>query len=275
MNAITGLTTLALKTDLTPKQRDYLVKIESSARALLGIINDTLDFSKIEAGKLSLETISFDLDDVLNNLSSVVGMKAMEKDLELLFDVSDNVPDTLTGDPLRLGQVLLNLTGNALKFTESGQISIRVELALPERAPKEAAADTVLLRFTVRDTGIGMTAEQVDRLFQAFSQADGSTTRKYGGTGLGLTICKRLVEMMGGTIDVESEPGRGSLFTFTARFGLRKEEKKPRREMPIDIKGMRVLVVDDNPTAREILNDALESFSFEVSQVATGAEAIA
>ena len=274
MNAITGLTTLALKTDLTPKQRDYLVKIESSARALLGIINDTLDFSKIEAGKLSLETISFDLDDVLNNLSSVVGMKAMEKDLELLFDVSDNVPDTLTGDPLRLGQVLLNLTGNALKFTESGQISVRVELA-QGNAPKEASADTVLLRFTVRDTGIGMTAGQVDRLFQAFSQADGSTTRKYGGTGLGLTICKRLVEMMGGTIDVESEPGRGSLFTFTARFGLRQEEKKPRREMPIDIKGMRVLVVDDNPTAREILNDALESFSFEVSQVATGAEAIA
>ncbi len=276
MNAITGLSALALKTDLTSKQRDYLTKIESSARTLLGIINDTLDFSKIEAGKLSLETIDFDLDDVLNNLSSVVGMKAMEKDLELLFDVSGNVPDTLVGDPLRLGQVLLNLTGNALKFTDAGQISVRVELAPEEDKEKEAVAKSTMLRFTVSDTGIGMTTEQVERLFQAFSQADGSTTRKYGGTGLGLTICKRLVEMMGGSIQVDSEPGRGSRFTFTARFGAQQEaKKKPRQEMPIDIKGMRVLVVDDNPTAREILSDALESLSFEVSQVATGPEAIA
>ncbi len=275
MNAITGLSTLALKTDLTPKQRDYLIKIESSARTLLGIINDTLDFSKIEAGKLTLETINFDMDDVLNNLSNVVGMKAMEKDLELLFDVDGNVPDTLIGDPLRLGQVLLNLTGNALKFTDAGQISVRVERAQEEDEEKEAATKSTQLRFTVSDTGIGMTTEHAQRLFQAFSQADGSTTRKYGGTGLGLTISKRLVEMMGGDIQVESEPGRGSRFTFTVRFGIPEEVSKLRHELPIDIKGMRVLVVDDNPTAREILNDALESFSFEVSQVATGPEAIA
>jgi CheY-like chemotaxis protein len=275
MNAITGLSVLALKTDLTPKQRDYLAKIESSARTLLGIINDTLDFSKIEAGKLALETINFDMDDVLNNLSNVVGMKAMEKDLELLFDVGGNVPDTLVGDPLRLGQVLLNLTGNALKFTDAGQISVRVERVPEEDEAKEAATKSTQLRFTVSDTGIGMTTEQVERLFQAFSQADGSTTRKYGGTGLGLSISKRLVEMMGGSIQVESEPGRGSRFTFTARFDVPEEVSKLRHEMPIDIKGMRVLVVDDNPTAREILSDALESFSFEVSQVATGPEAIA
>ena len=275
MNAITGLSVLALKTDLTPKQRDYLTKIESSAKTLLGIINDTLDFSKIEAGKLALETIDFDLDDVLNNLSNVVGMKATEKDLELLFDVNRNVPDTLVGDPLRLGQVLLNLTGNALKFTDAGQISVRVECVPEEDEEKKAATKSTLLRFTISDTGIGMTTEHLERLFQAFSQADGSTTRKYGGTGLGLTICKRLVEMMGGTIHVESEPGRGSRFTFTARFGIQEEMKKLRHEMPIDIKGMRVLVVDDNPTAREILNDALESLSFEVSQVASGTEAIA
>jgi len=275
MNAITGLSVLALKTDLTPKQRDYLAKIESSARTLLGIINDTLDFSKIEAGKLALETINFDMDDVLNNLSNVVGMKAMEKDLELLFDVNENVPDTLVGDPLRLGQVLLNLTGNALKFTDAGQISVKVERLPEEDEQKEAAKKFTQLRFTVSDTGIGMTTELVERLFQAFSQADGSTTRKYGGTGLGLSISKRLVEMMGGDIQVESEPGQGSRFTFTARFGEPEEVNKPRHEMPIDIKGMRVLVVDDNPTAREILSDALDSFSFEVSQVATGPEAIA
>ena len=272
MNALIGLSGLALKTELTPKQLDYLRKIEFSSKALMRIINDILDFSKIEAGKMTMESTDFYLEDVLNNLSNVVGMKTAEKGLELLFDVNRNIPTALIGDPLRLGQVLLNLAGNALKFTEVGQIAIRVERAEEE---EEAATESTLLRFTVSDTGIGMTPEQVGRLFQAFSQADCSTTRKYGGTGLGLTISKRIVEMMGGDIHVESESGCGSSFIFTARFGVPAVAKKISHEIPVDFKGMRVLVVDDNPTARELLSEALESLSFEVSQVASGKEAIA
>jgi PAS domain S-box-containing protein len=275
MNALIGLSGLALKTDLTPKQLDYLQKIESSSKALMGIINDVLDFSKIEAGKMEMESIDFYIDDILNNLSDIVGMKVAEKGLELLFAVDDDVPIALIGDPLRLGQILLNLAGNALKFTETGQIAIKVERVPEELEEKEAAVESTLLKFTVSDTGIGMTQEQMRGLFQAFSQADSTTTRKYGGTGLGLTISKRLVEVMGGTIHVDSEPDRGSSFTFTARFGVPNETKKISREIPIDLKGMRVLVVDDNPLAREILGDILESLSFEVSQVASGAEAIA
>ncbi|MBF0121392.1 MAG: response regulator [Desulfobacterales bacterium] len=271
MNAIIGLIGLALITNLSPKQRDYLNKVEASAKALLCIINDILDFSKIEAGKLSLEMINFDLEDVLNNLSNVVELKAAEKGLELLFNVKQNIPNTLVGDSLRLGQVLLNLVGNAIKFTESGQIVISIEL---EEGNKELRENELLLRFSVQDTGIGMTDEHKERLFQAFSQADETTTRKYGGTGLGLTISKHIIEMMGGNIYVESKQGFGSNFIFTAKFGVQKESKRIDRKIPIDIKGMRVLVVDDNPSAREILSDALESFSFEVSQAASGNEAL-
>ncbi|MCB2187718.1 MAG: response regulator, partial [Deltaproteobacteria bacterium] len=267
MNAIIGMSHLALKTELTPKQHDYLQKIQSSAKALLGIINDILDFSKIEAGKLAMEIIDFDLHKVLQSVADLVGAKVQEKGLDFLFDVDPQVPVQLKGDPLRLGQVLTNLTNNAVKFTEKGEIVISVRLA--EQTEEEAQ-----VRFTVRDTGIGMTPEQVGRLFQAFSQADTSTTRKYGGTGLGLTISKRLVEMMHGEIWVESEPGAGSQFIFTARLGV--GQARARRELAPhpDLRGLKALVVDDNATSREILGHMLRSFSMEPNQAPGGAEAL-
>ncbi|MCB2187866.1 MAG: response regulator, partial [Deltaproteobacteria bacterium] len=268
MNAIIGMSHLALKTELTPKQQDYLEKIQSSAKALLGIINDILDFSKIEAGKLSMETIGLELDQVLQGVANLVATKVQEKGLDFLFDVDRQVPNELRGDPLRLGQVLTNLTNNAVKFTEKGEIVISVHL-------EESLPEAVRLRFMVRDTGVGMTPEQVGRLFQAFSQADTSTTRKYGGTGLGLTISKRLVEMMHGEIWVESEAGKGSRFIFTALLG--RGEAKPRRELTPhpDLRGLRVLVVDDNACARTILGNLLGSMSLEPHLVAGGAEALA
>lgn len=273
MNAIIGLSGLALKTDLTPRQLDYLRKIEFTAKSLLGIINDILDYSKVEVGKMALESIDFFLEDVLNNLASVIGIGAAEKGLELLFDVATDVPNALVGDPLRLGQVLLNLASNSVKFTEAGQVTIKVTHDGNCGAP---GPDRVLLQFTVSDTGIGMSPEQAGRLFRAFSQADGSTTRMYGGTGLGLAISKRLVEMMGGTIRVISQPGQGSHFTFTACLGVQDDSKQePRITLPAELEGMRVLVVDDNPSAREILSSVLESFSFEVSQAASGEEGLA
>ncbi|MCP4690770.1 MAG: GAF domain-containing protein, partial [Desulfobacterales bacterium] len=197
MNAIIGLSGLALRTDLNARQFDYLKKIESSSQALLGIINDILDFSKIEAGKLNIESIPFRLEDVLGNLSNLVSLKAEEKGLEFLFDIDPTIPSRLIGDPLRLGQVLINLGNNAVKFTQKGQIVIKLERV-------ETRGDKMLLKFSVADTGIGMTPGQVSKLFRSFSQADVSTTRKYGGTGLGLSICKRLVEMMNGEIRAES-----------------------------------------------------------------------
>ena len=214
MNAILGMAHLALKTELTPKQRDYLDKINSAGNSLLGIINDILDFSKIEAGKLEMEAVPFQLDEVMDNLASLVTVKAHEKEgLEVLFSTSPEVPRALVGDPLRLGQVLINLANNAVKFTERGEIVVSSELV-------RAGEKTVEVKFAVRDTGIGLSDEQKARLFQSFSQADTSTTRKFGGTGLGLAISKRLVEMMGGRIWVESAPGKGSTFCFTAVFGV-------------------------------------------------------
>jgi len=200
-------------------------------------------------------------------------MATAEKGLELLFDVAGDVPNALIGDPLRLGQILLNLASNSVKFTEAGQITIKVERG---GNGEESAPDRTMLRFKVSDTGIGMSPEQAGKLFRAFSQADGSTTRMYGGTGLGLAISKRLVEMMGGTIHVESQPGKGSHFTFTACLGVQDDSKQEgRTALPAELKGMRVLVVDDNPSAREILSTTLESFSFEVSQAASGEEGLA
>ena len=268
MNAVIGMAHLALQTRLTPKQEDYLKKIQRSAHSLLGIINDILDFSKIEAGKMHMESVDFSLDEVLDNVSTVVGVKAHEKKLEFLMDTAQEVPMALVGDPLRLGQVLINLCNNAVKFTDQGEI--RVSTRVEEKGDQETT-----LRFSVRDTGVGLTEEQKGRLFQAFSQADSSTTRKYGGTGLGLTISKRLVEMMGGEIWVESEPGEGSAFIFTARFGLAKKIARRRLEPSVDLRGMRVLVVDDNASSREILQTLLESMSFEVSVAASGEEGIA
>ena len=269
MNAVIGMTHLALKTDLTPKQQDYLHKIHSSANSLLGIINDILDFSKIEAGKMDMESVDFNLDDVLDNLGNLVGVKAQEKeDLEVLFATGTDVPRFLVGDPLRLGQVLINLANNAVKFTDEGEIVVSTELV-------HQTEDRVTLKFAVSDSGIGLTEEQAGKLFQSFTQADTSTTRKYGGTGLGLTISKRLVEMMDGEIWVESEPGQGSNFIFTATFGPGREDLKKRFVPVRNLRGTKTLVIDDNPTSREILRDMLESFSFDVTLAASGQEGIA
>jgi PAS domain S-box-containing protein len=266
MNAILGMTHLALKTELTPKQRDYLTKTRVAAESLLGIINDILDFSKIEAGKLTMEQAEFQLDDVLENLSTVVGHRAHEKNLDFLVAPRGDLPSVLVGDPLRLGQVLINLVNNAVKFTEHGEIVVTVKL-------EDRVSDWVKLKFAVRDTGIGMTPEQFARLFQAFSQADSSTTRKYGGTGLGLSISKRLVEMMEGNIWAESEHGRGSTFCFTAWFGVASSDQR-QKVLPTVLAGIRVLVVDDNEVAREILTDTLKQFSLRVDSVSSGEDAL-
>ncbi len=268
MNAIMGMAHLALKTDLTPKQYDYLKKVDISAKSLLGIINDILDFSKIEAGKLDMESVDFQLEDTLDNISTLVGIKTQEKGLELLFKTDPSVPSALVGDPLRLSQILINLSNNAVKFTDKGEIVVSSELV-------EKDEEQVTLKFSVQDTGIGMTPEQAAKLFQPFMQADTSTTRKYGGTGLGLTISKRLAEMMGGEIWVESKQGRGSTFSFTANFGLGKQKAKKQYKPVSEMRGMKVLAVDDNATSRDILQDMLVSFTFDVTVAASGPEGIA
>lgn len=265
MNAVIGLAHLCLKTDLSAKQRDYVGKIHNAGTSLLSIINDILDFSKIEAGKLDIENVTFEIDSVMNNISTMVAQKIQDKDLELLFNISPDIPPALLGDPLRLGQVLINLLGNAVKFTERGEICLIGELL-------ERTGNKAKLRFSVKDTGIGMTKEQANRLFQAFSQADTSTSRKYGGTGLGLAISKRLVELIGGSIWVVSEPGRGSTFSFTGWFGL--SEAVPRRVVPTRLGSLKTLIVDDNAAAREVLEDLLMTVGGETEQVASGAEAI-
>nr|WP_295078873.1 response regulator [uncultured Roseateles sp.] len=266
MNAIIGMSHLAMKTGLNPRQMDYVSKIQQAGRHLLGIINDILDFSKIEAGKLSLEELDFELDKVLDNLANLVGEKASNKGLELLFDVAKDVPAMLRGDPLRLGQVLVNFANNAIKFTEVGEVSIVVRV-------EQDLGDRLRLRFTVKDTGIGLDEAQQALLFQAFQQADSSTTRKYGGTGLGLAICKQIAELMGGQTGVISQLGQGSSFWFTAEF--KKSEALPPSYMPQpDLRDRRVLVVDDNAHARTVLNDLLESMTFRVAQAASGPEAL-
>jgi PAS domain S-box-containing protein len=266
LNAIVGLTHLGLTTKDPERWRDYLGKIDGAARSLLQIVNDILDFSKIEAGKLSLESMPFDLFAVLDNLGDLMNLPAASKGLELLFAVEPRLSSQLVGDPLRLGQVLLNLAGNAIKFTEAGQIVVRVKTAKKGR-------DFVRLRFEVADTGIGLTREQIANLFESFSQADTSTTRRYGGTGLGLAISQRLVDLMDGEIAVESQPGRGSTFSFSARFGLAPAAVRHTAPPP-SLRGMRVLVVDDNSTAVSILQTYLESFGFEVASASGGREAI-
>jgi two-component system sensor histidine kinase/response regulator len=268
MNAVIGMAHLALKTELTAKQRDYLTKIQSSANSLLGIINDILDFSKIEAGKLDMESIDFNLEEVLDNLANLVTVKAREKkDLEVLFATAQNVPRFLVGDPLRLGQILINLANNAVKFTERGEIVVSTELLKQNE-------EQVTLKFAVSDSGIGMTQEQAAKMFQSFSQADTSITRKYGGTGLGLAISKRLVEMMNGEIRVESTPGQGSTFSFTGTFGLGKQKAKRHFATAPEMRGMKALVVDDNSTSREIFHDMLKSFALDVTLAASGREGL-
>ena len=268
MNAVLGMTHLALNTNLTSKQKDYLTKIQISANSLLGIINDILDFSKIEAGKLRMESVDFNLAEVLENLSTQITIKAQEKEgLEVLFRIEPNVPRLLVGDPLRLGQVLVNLTNNAIKFTDHGEIVVSTELV-------RMVNNTAVIQFAIQDTGIGLTSKQKSRLFASFSQADTSITRKYGGSGLGLTICHRLVQMMGGKIWVDSTPGVGSTFYFTAVFGTSLEKARSRHLPPPDLRGIRVLVVDDNPTSQEIFQRMLKSFTFKVTLAATGEQGL-
>jgi PAS domain S-box-containing protein len=267
MNAVIGMTHLALQTELTPKQTDYLRKIDASAKALLRIINDILDFSKIEAGRLDIESVEFDLEEVLDNLAGLVTVKAEEKDLEVLFRIEADVPLQLVGDPLRLGQILLNLAGNSVKFTARGEVVVSTRV-------RELTESRAELEFSVSDTGIGMSPEQAAKLFQPFSQADTSTTRKFGGTGLGLSICKRLVEMMGGQIWVESVPGQGSVFRFTAWFGRTGTSRARFSALVGDLRGLRVLVVDDSETSREILTENLRSMSFHVGVAASGEDAL-
>jgi two-component system sensor histidine kinase/response regulator len=266
MNAIIGMSHLALKTEMSPRQRDYLQKIQQSGKHLLGIINDVLDFSKIEAGKLTVEHTEFGLDQLLDNVANLVVEKAAAKGLELVFDVAQDVPPALIGDSLRLGQILINYANNAVKFTEKGEIDIVIRV----RARND---DNVLLYFAVKDTGIGLTPEQMGQLFQSFQQADASTTRKYGGTGLGLAISKQLAGLMGGEVGVESEIGLGSTFWFTARLDIGVNKKRNYLPSP-DLRGRRILVVDDNDSARAVLSDILTTMTFDVAAAASGEQAL-
>jgi two-component system sensor histidine kinase/response regulator len=266
MNAIIGLSHLVLKTELTARQRDYISKVQTSGQHLLGVINDILDFSKVEAGKLDLENADFELERLLDNTSNLISEKCHGKGLELVFEVAPDVPPNLVGDSLRLGQVLLNYTNNAVKFTDKGEIFISV------RASERTETD-VLLHFRVQDTGIGLTPEQIGRLFQSFSQADTSTTRKFGGTGLGLAICKRLAELMGGEVGVESEFGKGSTFWFSARLGIGTVRQRELLPNP-DLRGRRALVVDDNDHARAVIVDMLETMTFKATQAGSGPAAV-
>jgi two-component system sensor histidine kinase/response regulator len=267
MNAILGMSHLVLKADLAPRQREYVSKIQQSGQHLLAIINDILDFSKVEADKMVVESVDFELDHLLDNVATLVADKAAAKGLELVFDVGRDVPTSLIGDPLRLGQVLVNYASNAIKFTEKGSIDVVVRV-------RQHSAGQVLLHFAVRDTGIGLDDGQQQRLFQSFQQADTSTTRKYGGTGLGLAICKKLAVLMGGEVGVTSKLGQGSTFWFTARLGL--AHSKPRAlSLSAKLRGLRVLVVDDNDSARTVLRTLLEAMMFEVDDAPSGADALA
>ena len=267
LNAVIGFTNLVLKTDLDEKQRDYITKVGVAGRALLGIINDILDFSKIEAGKLELESTEFTLYDVLNNLSDMFANTVVDKKIELIISASPSVPARLKGDPLRLGQILINLINNAIKFTQKGEVVVWVSLV-------EKTGDKARLKFSVSDTGIGMTAEQQIRLFESFSQADTSTTRKFGGTGLGLSISKRLAELMGGKIWVKSEAAMGSTFVFTVDV-LVPEGDARKIEVPERLDGLRILVQDENPATREVIMMMLICFSFRVRALASVFETLA
>ncbi|MBV7316207.1 response regulator [Shewanella sp. NIFS-20-20] len=267
MNAIIGMLQLASRTSLTVQQEDYLDKASFSAQSLLRIINDILDFSKIEAGKLELERVPFPLDKVLDHALDLNAWKAQEKGVELLLYAPVTSGLVLKGDPLRLGQVLINLLSNAVKFTPYGEI----ELGCEDVGDRDSR---ISLKFWVRDTGIGISQEQQDKLFDAFSQADGSTTRKYGGTGLGLSISKHLVSMMGGTLSVESEPGSGSIFSFTLSFEIAEELKPAALTVPKPLQKLRTLVVDDNPSALQIYATELRELNFDVATAACGSEAL-
>jgi two-component system sensor histidine kinase/response regulator len=267
MNGVIGMADLLLEMPLPAMQRDYVHTIHDSARALLTVLNDILDFSKIEAGKLDLEDSELDLRDTLEDVARLVAIQAHAKDVEVSADIDPAVPDLVKGDPGRVRQVLVNLAGNAAKFTQRGEIAIEARVL-------ESGADNTLVRFEVRDTGIGIPADRVDALFKPFSQVDATTTRRFGGTGLGLSIVKRLVEMMGGQTGVDSQEGVGSKFWFTVRFHLAAGCSERLRRTPSSLAGQRVLVVDDNATNRKVLAAQLARCAISGVCVASAEEAL-
>lgn len=291
MNGVIGMTGLLLNTELDEEQRRYVETVLASGKSLLSLINDILDFSKIEAGKLDLETMNFDLSSLLDDFADTLAVRTHEKGLELVCVADPSVPPLLQGDPGRLRQILTNLTGNAVKFTQAGEVAVRVSLATEEAAepgiqgsegerikigwpiPMNQAA-SVLLRFSVCDTGIGIPTDKINLLFNKFSQVDASTTRRYGGTGLGLVISKKLAELMGGEVGVNSEEGKGSEFWFTARFGKQTGEEQAENTQPADLRGVRVLIVDDNATNREILSIRMVFWGMRPSEAQDGREAL-
>jgi signal transduction histidine kinase/CheY-like chemotaxis protein len=269
MNGIIGMTELTLNTRLTVEQGEYLGMIKSSADSLLNVINDILDFSKIEAGKLNLDPIDFDLRESIEETMKPLALRAQQKGLELAYELQADVPEHLIGDSTRLSQILVNLTGNSIKFTNQGEIVVEVGV-------DSLVGDQVWLHFRVRDTGIGVPPEKHAQIFEAFTQADGSSTREYGGTGLGLTISSQLTALMGGRLWVESEVGRGSTFHFTASFGVQHNAvKRPAIEGEITLTGLLALIVDDNPTNRRILTNTLDKWGMKPSAVESGPKALA
>jgi signal transduction histidine kinase len=268
LNGIMGMTELALGTDLTSEQREYLDTVKLSADSLLSVINDILDFSKIEAGKVELETGDFNLRDTLEGILKTLAFRADEKGLELLCEIHPSVPEFVQGDSNRLRQILINLLSNAIKFTHSGEVALSVQV-------DAAVGGDRVLHFTVSDSGIGIAPEKIEAIFQPFAQADSSTTRKYGGTGLGLSISKRLVELMNGKIWAESQEGRGAQFHFTAQLKLSETSSRMEPIAPLEIlRNVKVLVVDDNRTNRRILEGMLARWEMRSASVADGETAI-
>ena len=265
INAVIGLTHLAISTELTAKQRDYLTKIQDSSRSLLGIINEVLDFSKIEAEKMTIEKIKFNLRSVMEHLSNTVNLKAVDKDLEIIFSIDERIPDILRGDPLRLGQILINLVDNAIKFTEKGIIEVSTKII-------EETDGNIIISFSVRDEGIGMSDEQVANVFDSFFQGDDSITRNYGGTGLGLTISKKLVELMDGRLNVESSPGKGTEFVFEIPLGKihEKEQEEIRLLKKVSLQGSRVLLVEDNLINQQVISELVEQIGLDYDLAVDG-----
>ena len=268
MNGILGMTELVLETELTGEQRDDLDTVKSSAESLLSLINDILDFSKIEAGKLELDVIPFYLRDSMGDMLRIVAGRAHEKGLELAYHVASDVPDSLMGDPGRLRQIIVNLVGNGIKFTERGEVEVLVDVGA-------VGEGDVSLHFAVSDTGIGVPPDKQQLIFEPFRQVDGSTTRKYGGTGLGLSITSHLVDMMGGRLWMESEVGKGSVFHFTARFDLsRAATELPNPPEEVELTGVPVLVMDDNATNRRLLREILTNWGMSPQTASSGREGL-
>ena len=274
MNGVIGMTGLLLDTELSEEQRRYAEIVRASGESLLGLINDILDFSKIEAKKLDLEMIDFDLQSLLDDFASTMALRAHDKNLELTCAADPSVPTLLTGDPGRLRQILTNLTGNAIKFTHNGEVAVMVTVEEDAKFGKTKDESSVLLRFTVRDTGIGIPKDKIGLLFCKFTQVDASTTRQYGGTGLGLAISRQLAELMGGKIGVHSEEGKGTQFWFTACFSKQAETPEVETALPAELSGVRALIVDDNATSREILTKRLSSWGMRLSEASDGFSAL-